>query len=75
MSVSNNSKIIEISIKSTNINEVTELLYKKNLIKNRIVFKIYVDIYEIKFKKGIYKLSKSMDVKEITHVLSGKEEY
>jgi cell division protein YceG involved in septum cleavage len=75
MAVSNDKEIVIITIKNTNINTVTKELYEKNLIKCKNVFKIYLDIFKIsKFKKGIFKLSKSMNVEQIVDTLTKKEE-
>jgi cell division protein YceG involved in septum cleavage len=75
MAVSNDKEIVIITIKNTNINTVTKELYEKNLIKSKNVFKIYLDIFKIsKFKKGIFKLSKSMNVEQIVDTLTKKEE-
>ncbi len=50
--------------------EIAKILKEKNLIKNELIFKIYVKINKVSnFQAGTYYLKESMDLKEITDML------
>lgn len=64
---------ITIEIKrGSSVSAIADLLYKNGLIKNRTVFKFYVDFSDMtsKLKAGNYILNKSMSIEEIMYALS-----
>lgn len=69
--VSNNHTLKEIIIEPGNIDSITTTLYNNHLIKNKLIFKIYVQITGNKnLKAATYQLSEDMGVKKIVKILS-----
>lgn len=60
----------------TGTNSIANILKDNNVIKNELAFKIYVKLNKVTdFQAGIYKLNKSMGLREITEILqTGKME-
>jgi len=65
---SKNNEVILVEIKEGNTStEIAHILKEKELIRNEIVFKIYLKINGINdLKSGYFELEQSMNVKEIT---------
>ena len=65
---SKNNEVILVEIKEGNTStEIAHILKEKKLIRNEIVFKIYLKINGINdLKSGYFELEQSMNVKEIT---------
>jgi len=65
---SKNNEVILVEIKEGNTStEIAHILKEKELIRNEIVFKIYLKINGINnLKSGYFELKQSMNVKEIT---------
>jgi len=62
------SEIIEVEIPSgSSLSKISEILYENGLIRNKTVFKLFVDLSDntSKLKAGKYKLSKNMSMREI----------
>lgn len=70
--VSKNEKEMEITIPlGSGVDKIAEILKSNNLIKNKIVFKIYVKLNKIEnFKAGTYSLNQSLDVKKMSEILT-----
>ena len=63
-----NSELIDIEIpRGSSVSKISEILYENNLIRNKMVFKLYVDLSNktSKLKAGKYKLSRDMDISQI----------
>src|SRR5690554_1326879 len=61
----NNTESIEIEIpRGSSLGKISDILYENNLIRNKTVFKLYVDISNktSKLKAGKYNLSRDMDL-------------
>ncbi len=71
MPVSKNIQEKEVIIPmGSGTEQIAKILKEKNLIKNELVFKIYVKINKVSnFQAGTYYLKESMDIKEITDML------
>jgi len=68
--VSNNSSIKEITISEGSITSVARKLKENNLIRNVMVFKIYIRLSgNSNLKAGSYELSENMSAKEIIDIL------
>jgi len=65
---SKNNEVVLVEIKEGNTStEIAHILKEKKLIRNEIVFKIYLKINGINnLKSGYFELKQSMNVKEIT---------
>ena len=64
----NNTESIEIEIpRGSSLGKISDILYENNLIRNKTVFKLYVDISNktSKLKAGKYNLSRDMDLGQI----------
>jgi len=62
------NEIIDIEIPSgSSLSKISEILYENGLIRNKTVFKLFVDLSDktSKLKAGKYKLSKNMSMGEI----------
>jgi len=69
--VSNDDTLKEIVIEPGTIDSIANTLYKRDLIKNKNVFKLYVKLSgESNLKAGTYSLSEDMSVQEIVKILS-----
>ena len=63
-----NSELIDIEIpRGSSVSKISEILYENNLIRNKMVFKRYVDMSNktSKLKAGKYKLSRDRDISQI----------
>ena len=63
-----NSELIDIEIpRGSSVSKISEIIYENNLIRNKMVFKLYVDLSNktSKLKAGKYKLSRDMDISQI----------
>ncbi|HZJ57252.1 MAG TPA: endolytic transglycosylase MltG [Clostridia bacterium] len=63
-----NSSLVDIEIpRGSSLSKISEILYENNLIRNKMVFKLYVDISNktSRLKAGKYKLSRDMDLDRI----------
>ena len=69
--VSNNSEVKEVVIEpGSSIDEITSILYKNNLIKNELIFKVYIKITgKTNLKAATYELNETMKVEEIVDIL------
>lgn len=71
--VSNNDKLISIEIKPGSIDSIAKTLYKNNLIKNKLTFKIYVyTTGNTNLKAATYSFSENMGTKEIVKTMQNK---
>lgn len=64
----NNSELREIEVpRGSSLSRISQILYDNDLIRNKMVFKLYVDISNktSKLKAGKYKLSRDMDLGQI----------
>lgn len=70
-SVSSSSEEVTFEVvKGQTFSTISSFLKEKDLIKNELVFKVYVRLIKPEsLKAGIYKLNKNMDVKEIVSIL------
>jgi UPF0755 protein len=69
----NSTQKITVEIKKgSSVTTIAELLYKSGLIKNKTVFKFYVDFSDMtsKLKAGTFTLSKDMTMDDIMYALS-----
>ena len=66
-----NQEVIEVTIPlGSGSNQIASILKENNLIKSKLIFKIYVKINNISdFKAGTYNLKQSMNLKEIAATL------
>ena len=73
----NNDKSIKVEIASgSGVDGITKILKEKELIKNELVFKIYLKFNSSpSLKAGNYNLNKSMDVKKIVNILNEGSTY
>ncbi len=63
-----NTELIDVEIpRGSSLGKISEILYEKKLIRNKMVFKLYVDLSNktSKLKAGKYKLSQNMDLGQI----------
>jgi UPF0755 protein len=63
-----NSELMDIEIpRGSSVSKISEILYENNLIRNKMVFKLYVDFSNktSKLKAGKYKLSRDMELSQI----------
>lgn len=74
---SKNNKNIVVEIKEGNTSsDIAKTLKEKELIRNEIVFRIYLKINSINdFKAGFFELNQTMDVKEIVEKLGESTSY
>lgn len=71
----NTNIIFEVNENST-FYSISDELYKENLIRSELFYKIYLKLNKpTGLKKGVYSLNKTMSVKEIVGVLSGDPDY
>lgn len=64
----NNSELVEVEIpRGASLSKISQILYDEGLIRNKMVFKLYVDLSNktSKLKAGKYKLSTDMDLGQI----------
>lgn len=68
----NNNKVKNLVIKEkSNMNDIINILAKDKLIRNEKVFKIYLQINQVKaFKEGTYKITGTMSSYQIARKLS-----
>lgn len=71
MPVSKNIEELEVTVPmGSGTEQIAKLLKDKNLIKSKLVFKMYVKMNKISnFQAGTYYLKESMNLKEITEML------
>lgn len=73
---SNDSTIIEIEIKKgASTRNIAKELKKKGLIKNEMIFYLYIKTHNVNIKASTYELSKSQNMKEIIKVLDKGNNY
>lgn len=63
-----NENIVEVEIpRGSSLSRISQILYDNELIRNKMVFKLYVDLSNktSKLKAGKYELSQSMEMAEI----------
>ncbi|WP_066683686.1 endolytic transglycosylase MltG [Christensenella intestinihominis] len=68
----NDSTAVEVEIpKNSSLSTIAEILYENNLIRNKQVFKLYVDFSDMssKLKAGTYELSPDMSFDDIVYTL------
>ena len=68
----NDSTTIEVEIpKNSSLSTIADILYENNLIRNKQVFKLYVDFSDMssKLKAGTYELSPDMTFDDIVYTL------
>ena len=66
------STAVEVTIpKGASLNKISDILYDNDLIRNKQVFKLYVDFSDMssKLKAGTYELSKNMDFDDLIYAL------
>ena len=69
-SISNDDTLKEIVIEPGSIEMIADTLYENNLIRNKFVFKCYIQITgKTNLKAATYELSENMDVKKIVEIL------
>lgn len=69
-SVSNDDTLKEIVIEPGSIETIAHTLYENNLIKNELVFKVYIKVTgKSNLKAATYELSEDMDLREIVEIL------
>jgi UPF0755 protein len=67
---SDNTEIVVLVKKGSNINQIGTALYEKGLIKSELAYKIYVKLNKpSEVQSGEYVFKKSMDVKSIMDIL------
>ena len=70
-----NTGFVDVEIpRGSSLGKISDILYENNLIRNKMVFKLYVDLSNktSKLKAGKYKLSRDMDLGQIMdELLSG----
>ena len=62
------TELVDVEIPSgSSLSKISEILYEKGLIRNKMVFKLFVDLSDktSKLKAGKYKLSPSMSIAQI----------
>ncbi len=67
-----NSNAVEVTIpKGSSLNKISDILYENDLIRNKQVFKLYVDFSDMasKLKAGTYELSKNMTFDDLIYAL------
>lgn len=75
-SVSNKSEKVVVEIKEGSIYSIGDTLYENKLIRNTLIFKIYVKINNItNLKASVYELDKNMSLKEIVDILQEGNSY
>jgi UPF0755 protein len=64
----NSSELVEVEIpRGSSLSKISQILYDNDLIRNKMAFKLYVDLSNktSKLKAGKYKLSRNMDLGQI----------
>lgn len=71
VSISSNERVSFIVTKGKSASQIGEDLYKRNLIRSRLVFKLYVQFFDKSknINAGEFELSPSMSVSEIVNAL------
>ena len=74
--VSNDKTLKTIVIEKGSISDIADTLYKENLIRNKIAFKIYIKLTgKSNLQAATYKLSKNMGTRKIIDILSKGKSY
>ena len=74
--VSKNNEPVVVEIKEGTIYSIGETLYQNNLIRNMLIFKIYVKLNGIKdLKASTYEFNRNMKLKEIISMLEKGNSY
>lgn len=75
-SVSRDSEKVIVEIKEGSIYSIGDTLYKEGLIRNTLIFKVYVKVNGVNsLKASTYELDKNMSLKEIIKVLEAGNGY
>lgn len=74
--VSRDSEKVIVEIKEGSIYSIGDTLYKEGLIRNTLIFKVYVKVNRVNsLKASTYELDKNMSLKEIIKVLEAGNGY
>ena len=74
--VSSKSEKVVVEIKGGSIASIGDTLYENNLIKSKLMFKIYVKLNKVNsLKASTYELNKNMDLEEIIAILKEGNSY
>ena len=74
--VSRDSEKVVVEIKEGSIYSIGDTLYKEGLIRNTLIFKVYVKVNGVNtLKASTYELDKNMSLKEIIKVLEAGNGY
>lgn len=68
----NDSAVVEVKIpKYSSLSSIADILYENDLIRNKQIFKLYVDFSDMasKLKAGTYELSRDMSFDDIVYTL------
>jgi len=75
-SVSDNTNEVIVTIEGGSVDSIGKILKENNLIRNELIFKIYVRLNKINnLKASTYKLNESMTLKEIVEALQKGNSY
>ena len=72
----NDKSVIEVEIpRGSGINTIGKILEENGIIRNKTIFKLYVDLYDrgSKLRSGTYELSPSMELMEIINIICSGE--
>ena len=74
--VSNKSEPVVVEIKEGSIYSIGETLYENKLIRNTLIFKIYVKVNNVKkLKASVYEFNRNMKLKEIIEMMEKGNSY
>lgn len=75
-SVSRDSEVVVVEIKEGSISSIGDTLYENNLIKSKLIFKIYVKLNNIdSLKASTYEFNRNMSLSEIIDMLEEGNSY
>ena len=74
--VSKNSEPVVVEIKNGSIYSIGDTLYENKLIRNKLIYKIYVKVNHVKdLKASTYEFNRNMKLKEIIKMLEDGNSY